>query len=202
MAYPKLKRSTDLIVAVVALSALFPLLVLAMAIIRFESNGPALFRSERVGLSGKTFLMLKLRTMADGAHLEYHRLRKERPHALNGPLYKDTNDSRVTRFGRLLRKISMDEAPQLWNVIKGDMSLVGPRPLHAVELSALGEAGLLRASVKPGLTGLWQVSGRSSLPFDRLVALDLEYVEKAGFWFDLLILAKTIPTVLSMKGAF
>ena len=200
--YVYLKRFLDLIVVLFAFFCFSPLLILIALAIRFDSPGPALFLSERVGKNGKPFQMVKFRSMVDGSHLSYKELRESKPESVNGVLFKDSQDERITRFGRFLRVSSIDELPQLWNVLMGDMSLVGPRPAFALEMDKLSDEQRRRLSVKPGLTGLWQVSGRSSLPFNKAIELDLYYVENASLWLDLKILAKTIPAVLSRRGAF
>ena len=197
-----IRRLLDVVVSSFFLVMLFPLLVLVGVWIRLDSPGPALFLSERVGKNGKPFRMVKFRSMIDGAHLSYEELRETKKDSVNGVLFKDTQDARITRFGRFLRISSIDEVPQLWNVLVGDMSLVGPRPAFALEMDKLSDAQRHRLSVKPGLTGLWQVSGRSSLPFEKAIELDLYYVENASLWLDLKILLKTIPAVLSRRGAF
>ena len=197
-----LKRCLDFSLALVALVISLPVLVVIVLMIRAGSPGSALFISERVGKNGKPFQMVKFRSMVDGAHLSYKELRESKPESVNGVLFKDSQDERITRFGRFLRVSSIDELPQLWNVLMGDMSLVGPRPAFALEMDKLSDEQRRRLSVKPGLTGLWQVSGRSSLPFEKAIELDLSYVENASLWLDLKILAKTIPAVLSRRGAF
>ena len=197
-----IKRVVDVAVSVILLVSLSPLLLIVGFWILLDSPGPALFISERVGRSGKPFQMVKFRSMVDGAHLTYKELRESKPESVNGVFFKDFQDERITRLGRFLRVSSIDELPQLWNVLMGDMSLVGPRPAFALETEKLSDEQRRRLSVKPGLTGLWQVSGRSSLPGERAIELDLYYVENASLWLDLKILAKTIPAVLSRRGAF
>lgn len=196
------KRVTDVLFSSLLLLLLSPLMGVLAVAIRLDSPGPALFLSERVGKSGRVFRMAKFRSMVNGAHFNYEDLRQAKPEAVNGVLYKDADDHRITRFGRFLRISSLDELPQLWNVLMGDMSLVGPRPLHTVEIDQMDKQAQERLTVKPGLTGLWQVSGRSLLPFEKAIELDLYYVHHASIWLDLTILAKTIPAVLSRKGAF
>ena len=196
------KRIIDFSISGLLLVFFGPLMLLVGLWIRLDSPGSALFISERVGKNGKPFQMVKFRSMVDGAHLSYKELRESKPESVNGVLFKDSEDERITRFGRFLRVSSIDELPQLWNVLRGDMSLVGPRPAFSLEMDKLSDEQRRRLSVKPGLTGLWQVSGRSSLPFEKAIELDLYYVENASLWLDLKILAKTIPAVLSRRGAF
>lgn len=194
------KRLLDIAVAAVLLVVMSPVFVIAAIAVRLDSPGPILFRQERRGLNKRTFHMLKFRSMyvdaearlAEVAHLN----------TAGGPSFKVKNDPRITRVGKWLRRFSVDELPQLVNVLKGEMSLVGPRPLFAWEYDRIAEPWVKRrGSVKPGLTGLWQVSGRSNLPFDRRIELDLEYIDTWSFALDIEILARTVPAVLLGRGA-
>jgi exopolysaccharide production protein ExoY len=162
--------------------------------------GPNLFRQSRVGRHGRLFTCLKFRTMIVNAERVLHHDRSLRDaFAANWKLHRDP---RVTPFGRLLRKTSLDEVPQLLNILRGEMSLVGPRPVQQTELSeCYGKHAQDVVAVKPGLTGLWQVSGRSTLTYEQRVALDLEYVARRNFWFDLKIVLKTVPAILFRRGA-
>lgn len=196
------KRLVDVTLSSILLILTGPLLLVLMGLVRLDSHGAAVFRSERLGLDGKPFTILKFRTMVEGAHLSYEDVVKKNPQAVNGVFFKDPNDDRMTGFGRILRRSSLDELPQLWNVLVGDMSLVGPRPAFSSEMKKLDDVAKKRLSVKPGLTGLWQVSGRSSLPFSKAIELDLHYVDNASIWLDFKILFMTIPAVLSRRGAF
>ncbi|MFM1768043.1 MAG: hypothetical protein RJA22_572 [Verrucomicrobiota bacterium] len=195
------KTALDLALAFVMLALLaLPLLAIALAI-KIASPGPVLFRQRRCGLNGSPFTMLKFRTMVTDAEQRQHELA-----ALNemgGPVFKVTNDPRITPIGRFLRKYSIDEFPQLINVLRGEMSLVGPRPLPVHEVERFDDpAHRRRLSVKPGLTCLWQVSGRSDVrDFKDWVRLDLEYIDNWSFWLDLKILWRTIPVVLTGTGA-
>lgn len=200
--YLGVKRFADILLSLFLLVFLLPVLLVFLVLIRLDSPGPGLYKAVRLGLEGRKFEMWKLRTMVDGADELHEIVRAENPDAINGVFFKDPGDRRMTRLGRLLRRSSLDELPQLWNVLVGDMSLVGPRPSFPSEMEPLGESALRRLSVKPGLTGLWQVSGRSSLPFEKAMELDLYYVDNASLWLDLTILARTVPAVLSRKGAF
>lgn len=171
-----------------ALAALLtPLIALA---IRLESRGPIFYFQERLGHGGKPFRMWKFRTMRPDAH------------ALPAPERKTPDDPRVTRVGRLLRRASLDELPQAWNVIRGEMSLVGPRPLTAQETRELGPHAWQRLAVKPGLTGLWQISGRSDLDAAQLLEIDLRYIARRSLAADIAILLRTLPCVLSGRGAY
>lgn len=193
------KRCLDIVVAlaVLALAAL-PMLCIALAI-RLTSPGPVLFRQLRVGKGGRLFTMYKFRSMYQDAELRLAEVMH-----LNeavGPIFKIRNDPRVTPIGRWLRRTSLDELPQLFNVLRGEMSLVGPRPPLMREVLDYEPWHLERLTVKPGITGLWQVSGRSNLPFQEMMRLDIEYVIHWSLWLDLRLLALTIVTVLSGRGA-
>ena len=199
-AYAVAKRILDLAVAGLGLVALSPLLAALALLVKLTSRGPVLFRQERAGLDGRLFLLLKFRSMREDAELR----RREIAHLseMEGPVFKMRSDPRITWLGRILRRSSLDELPQLVNILRGDMSLVGPRPLPLDEAAHLPPRLLRRHAVRPGLTGLWQVSGRNDLPFPRMMELDLAYVERASFWLDLRILLKTIPAVFTGRGAF
>jgi lipopolysaccharide/colanic/teichoic acid biosynthesis glycosyltransferase len=194
------KRAFDLMVATVAFVVVFPLLLVLVLAICLESPGNPIFKQERLGRQGKPFRMLKLRTMVPDA--ERRRAEVEHLNEALPPLFKCHNDPRVTRFGRFLRTTSLDELPQLINVIRGDMSLVGPRPRLPREFANLTPAISRRLSVKPGLAGIWQVSGRAKLDFDEALELDLQYVEHHNFWVDLKLIARTFLVVLTLRGAY
>lgn len=188
------KRLFDLTVTGVVLVVLAPILVAVAGAVRISSPGPVLFRQERVGMHGRPFEMLKFRTMVHDAEELQAELAEHDEGA--GPLFKMISDPRVTGIGGLLRKTSLDELPQLWNVIRNEMSLVGPRPALAGEMTGWDEELFARLRVKPGITGMWQVSGRSSTTFEEYTRLDLYYVDNWSLVVDLTILAKTIPAVL------
>ncbi|HEY7606696.1 MAG TPA: sugar transferase [Actinomycetes bacterium] len=194
------KRACDVVVSALGLLALLPLFAVVAAAIKATSPGPVIFRQERVGLRGRPFTLLKFRTMCAGADLMLEDLRDR--NEADGPLFKLREDPRVTRVGALLRRYSIDELPQLWNVLKGEMSLVGPRPPLAGEVALYEEWQLDRLEVRPGITGLWQVSGRSELSFEDYVRLDLFYVENWSIAYDLFILSKTVPLLVSTRGAY
>jgi exopolysaccharide biosynthesis polyprenyl glycosylphosphotransferase len=197
-----IKRAVDVLGAGVLLLLLSPLLGVIAVAIRLDSPGKALFSQERVGLGGRTFRMLKFRTMRDGADLEKARL-AHLNYTGDPRLFKIPDDPRVTRVGRWLRRWSLDELPQLWNVLRGDMSLVGPRPFFEADLARYERRHFVRLSVKPGITGLWQVSGRSAVvDFEEVVRLDREYVSRWSLWLDLKILIQTMPAVLKRTGAY
>jgi exopolysaccharide biosynthesis polyprenyl glycosylphosphotransferase len=194
------KRALDLTVASTLLVVSAPVLLAIAAVIRVTSPGPALFRQERIGRNGKPFQIYKFRTMVVDADD-----RKGQLAALNeadGPIFKIRKDPRVTRVGRFLRQTSMDETPQLLNVIRGEMSLVGPRPFPPAEAARIGGWASTRFSVPPGITGLWQVSGRSELTNDDLLHLDSVYVSSWSFLWDLRILLRTPHAVLRREGAY
>ncbi|MBG88277.1 MAG: exopolysaccharide biosynthesis polyprenyl glycosylphosphotransferase [Verrucomicrobiales bacterium] len=195
------KQVIDVVGAAVAVIGLFPFLVLFGLLVKLTSKGPILFRQERSGLNGKPFTMLKFRTMVTNA--EQRKAELESFNEMEGPVFKVSNDPRVTALGRWLRKYSIDELPQLWNVLRGEMSLVGPRPLPVDEIKRINDPGhRRRLSVKPGLTCLWQISGRNEVnSFKDWVTLDLEYIDNWSLWLDLKILLKTIPVVVLGTGA-
>jgi lipopolysaccharide/colanic/teichoic acid biosynthesis glycosyltransferase len=193
------KRLTDVTIAGAALLVTWPLLAVLGLVVRASSAGPAFFRQERIGRGMRPFTMLKLRTMVDGADRLVAGLLDET--GVDQRFYKFTDDPRITRAGRWLRRWSLDELPQLWNVLRGDMSLVGPRPGLASEVEAYESWQLARLAVRPGLTGAWQVSGRSEVGFDDCVRMDLAYIDNWSLRGDLIILAKTVPAVLRRRGA-
>lgn len=194
------KGTFDRTAAAAALLVLLPLLALLMLVVRIDSRGPAIFRQERVGKDDRRFVLLKLRTMVDGAETLRNEL--EEQNVADGLLFKIREDPRVTRVGRFLRRSSLDELPQLVNVLLGQMSLVGPRPPLPVEVEGYDGDVRRRLAVKPGITGLWQVSGRSDLPWDEAVRLDLRYVENWSLMLDLTILWRTVRVVLATDGAY
>lgn len=192
------KRTLDVVVATVALVVALPLLALIAALIKLTSRGPVLFRQERFGVGGTTFTILKFRTMVPDAHEDVTELLEDPGRRAHFRRHgKVPDDPRVTRLGRVLRLLSLDELPQLVNVIRGDMSLVGPRPRWTTEeLTAYGDDLDEYLSVLPGLTGPWQVSGRNRLTERERVALDLDYVESRSMTHDLLLLLATVPVLL------
>jgi exopolysaccharide biosynthesis polyprenyl glycosylphosphotransferase len=194
------KRILDFVLALAALIILLPLLLLAAALVLLTSPGPVLFAQKRVGLHKREFLVYKFRTMVVGAEEKLKEI--EHLNEVSGPVFKIKNDPRITTVGKFLRKTSIDELPQLINVLKGDMSLVGPRPLPIRDYAGFSEDWQRRRfSVRPGITCLWQVSGRNDISFDRWMELDLQYIDKWSLWLDLQILLRTIPAVLKGEGA-
>ena len=195
-----LKRAFDIVVSSMLLLMMSPILVVAAIAVRFSSRGPIVYRSMRPGIGGKPFACLKFRTMYRDADQRQADL--ESLNEATGALFKMRDDPRMTPVGKLLRKYSIDELPQLFNVLRGEMSLVGPRPLPERDFARLEEWHKKRYLVTPGITGLWQVSGRSELDFDDLVRLDFLYLERWSVFLDLSILVKTVPAVFTRKGAF
>jgi exopolysaccharide biosynthesis polyprenyl glycosylphosphotransferase len=197
----RVKAVLDRVLAAVLLIVLTPALLVTAALIRTTSTGPALFTQQRLGRGGRPFTIFKFRTMFDGADHRFQDLVRTQAQNEGGMFVKATRDPRITTIGRWLRRFSVDEIPQLINVLKGDMSLVGPRPLP-VEVLQMGVDVRRRLLVRPGMTGLWQVSGRSDLPYDEAVRIDLYYVENWSLSFDLMILWKTIFVALRGRGAY
>jgi exopolysaccharide biosynthesis polyprenyl glycosylphosphotransferase len=195
-----MKRTFDVIGATLILLVLSPLLLAIAAAVKLSSRGPVLYRSVRPGIGGVPFACLKFRTMYADADARQAEL--EARNEKSGALFKIRDDPRVTPIGRLLRRFSLDEFPQLLNVLRGEMSLVGPRPLPLRDFERLESWHKKRYLVLPGITGLWQVSGRSELDFDDLVRLDFLYLERWSPFLDLTILLKTIPAVFTRRGAY
>jgi exopolysaccharide production protein ExoY len=217
--YYAAKRSLDVLLACLALILLLPLLLLIAVLIKLDSPGPAFFTQERVGAKRqqlgrqaiwiiRNFTMYKFRSMVQNADSSVHQAYirdfvegRVQPTPESGGKFKLTNDARVTRVGLLLRKFSLDELPQLFNVLLGDMSLVGPRPVPPYEVACYGDGHHKRLAALPGITGFWQVKGRCQVSFEEMIRMDLEYIRNASLTFDLKILFLTIPAVLSRRGA-
>jgi exopolysaccharide biosynthesis polyprenyl glycosylphosphotransferase len=194
-----IKRAVDIVLSIISLVGLSPLFFLLAIAISIDSPGPVLFKSKRVGKKGRVFTFYKFRTMVSNAE----ELKKQLHHLNerdNGLLFKITNDPRITSVGKFLRRYSIDELPQLWNVLRGEMSLVGPRPPLPEEVDRYSLEHLRRLDVKPGMTGLWQVSARMDASFESYMTLDLEYIEKWSFWLDAQLLWKTISAVAKGHG--
>jgi exopolysaccharide biosynthesis polyprenyl glycosylphosphotransferase len=194
------KRSFDIAVAGLVVLALTPVMLMVALAIKLSSRGPVIYRSMRPGIAGLPFACLKFRTMYSDADSRQTDLEERNEKA--GPIFKIRNDPRVTAVGRFLRRWSIDELPQLFNVLRGEMSLVGPRPLPQRDYDRLEDWHRKRNLVLPGITGLWQVSGRSELDFDELVRLDFLYLERWSVFLDMTILLKTIPAVVRARGAW
>jgi lipopolysaccharide/colanic/teichoic acid biosynthesis glycosyltransferase len=199
--YSTLKRLLDIAGGLTGLVLFSPLILVAAFIVKLIDNGPALYRHTRVGLRGQQFTCYKFRTMVpDADRLKCEMAHKN--HHNDDRTFKVPDDPRVTSFGRWLRRTSIDEVPQLWNVVKGDMSLVGPRPPIPEEVKRYTSSDKRRLLVKPGLTCIWQVSGRSELSFPVQVRLDLLYIRKRSLWLDLKLILLTVPAVLTRRGAY
>jgi len=194
------KRIFDVVVTSLAMPVVLPIMGLVALAIKIDSPGPILFVQERVGLRKHLFPLFKFRSMVVDAEEKLKEI--EHLNEAEGPIFKMKDDPRVTRVGRFIRKTSLDELPQLFNVLRGEMSLVGPRPMSQRDV-ALFDSGIQRKrfSVKPGITCIWQISGRSNLPFDKWLELDLEYIENWSLWLDVKILFKTVPAVFFSRGA-
>jgi exopolysaccharide biosynthesis polyprenyl glycosylphosphotransferase len=194
------KRAIDFFGSGFALILLSPLMLIIALAIRLDSPGPAIFRQKRVGRHGQLFDVHKFRSMVQDAEALKERLKHM--NEAQGPMFKIRDDPRVTRVGRFIRRTSLDELPQLWDVLRGDMSLVGPRPALPQEVAEYADWHRKRLATAPGLTGLWQISGRSDLPFDEMVLLDIYYIENWSPLVDLGILVRTVPQVLLRSGAY
>jgi exopolysaccharide biosynthesis polyprenyl glycosylphosphotransferase len=193
------KRALDVVISAFALAVLAPVFLAVAAAIRLDSPGPIFFRQRRVGMNGREFVLHKFRSMYQDAEARLEALRAR--NEVSGPVFKMRDDPRVTPVGRFLRRTSIDELPQFWNVLRGEMSVVGPRPPIPAEVKQYERWHRRRLSVKPGITCTWQVSGRSGIAFDRWMELDLAYIDEWSLWHDVKILARTIPAVLTGRGA-
>lgn len=194
------KRLFDIIASFLGILMLLPIYIVTAVAIKIESKGPFLFKQTRLGQKGVYFKMYKFRSMVVNAEAMLKDLKEK--NEVSGHMFKMKNDPRITKVGRIIRKTSIDELPQLFNVLKGEMSLVGPRPPLQNEVIDYGKWHNLRLSVKPGITGLWQVSGRNNIGFDEMVSLDLKYIRERSFIYDLKIILKTIPVLLGDSKAF
>lgn len=199
--YQAASRVLDIALSATALMLAAPVLLCAALAIKLTSRGPVFFRQQRAGLRRQPFAMYKLRTMYVGADDDKELFRRHNSFS-TGPCFKMKNDPRVTRVGRWLRRTSLDELPQLWNVLRGDMAMVGPRPLPMDEALTDTPERRLRLMVKPGITCLWQVCGRTEIPYEEWLALDVWYICHRTLSVDLQILVKTVPAVLSARGAY
>jgi len=199
-AYQFVQRLLDVIIAFALIVLLGPLMLLVGVLVRLTSRGPVVFKQQRAGLHGRPFTMYKFRSMHDGAE----DVRSDISHLnmKDGPVFKIPDDPRLTRLGWFLRRSSIDELPQLFNVLAGQMSLVGPRPLWVPEARGAAGAARLRTTVKPGMTCLWQISGRSELSYDKWILLDLYYIRRRSTLLDLMIMVQTVPVVISGHGAY
>lgn len=198
--YRAIKRGFDVLASGLALILLSPLFLILIVLIKREDGGPAFYSQERIGKNEKPFKMWKFRSMIVNADQMVEQL--EEQNEIDGAMFKIKDDPRVTKIGHIIRKYSLDELPQLWNVLKGDMSLVGPRPPLPMEVEDYTPYDKLRLTVTPGCTGLWQVTKRNDADFDEMVELDLEYINNSSLWFDFKILLKTVGVVIHPNSAY
>lgn len=197
--YEAIKRLIDIICSFVGILVLSPLFIIIAIIIKFTSKGPVFFSQKRVGRNGKEFDMYKFRSMVVNAEELKEKLAAQ--NEMSGPMFKMKDDPRVTKVGKFIRKTSLDELPQLWNILKGDMSLVGPRPSLPKEVAQFDEWMYKRLEVKPGLTCYWQVSGRNNIDFEDWMKLDVKYVEEKNLWIDIKLICKTVFVLFGDKNA-
>jgi lipopolysaccharide/colanic/teichoic acid biosynthesis glycosyltransferase len=206
--YVRMKRIIDIVFTLLIIPLLLVVGVIMAILIRLDSPGPTFFRQKRIGQNGKEFEMLKFRSMYVNADSRTHQesiekyMRGEKLHAdaTNKLSYKKVNDPRITKIGRVIRKLSIDELPQFWNVLTGDMALVGPRPPLQYEVELYNSSDWLRLSGKPGLTGPWQVYGRSRVTFAEMVEMDINYLQKSSLWYDLKLIVLTLPVMIFARG--
>ena len=197
--YEAIKRLIDITCSFVGILVLSPLFIIIAIIIKFTSKGPVFFSQKRVGRNGKEFDMYKFRSMVVNAEELKEKLAAQ--NEMSGPMFKMKDDPRVTKVGKFIRKTSLDELPQLWNVLKGDMSLVGPRPSLPKEVAQFEDWMYRRLEVKPGLTCYWQVSGRNNIDFEDWMKLDIRYVEEKNLWIDIKLICKTVFVLFGDKNA-
>ena len=197
--YEAIKRLIDIICSFVGILVLSPLFIIIAIIIKFTSKGPVFFSQKRVGRNGKEFDMYKFRSMVVNAEELKEKLAAQ--NEMSGPMFKMKDDPRVTKVGKFIRKTSLDELPQLWNVLKGDMSLVGPRPSLPKEVAQFEDWMYKRLEVKPGLTCYWQVSGRNNIDFEDWMKLDVKYVKERNLWIDIKLIFKTVGVLFGDKNA-
>ena len=197
--YNFLKRSMDILGALCGILILSPIGIIVAASIKIESKGPIFFGQKRVGKNSKEFIMYKFRSMVTNAEELKEKLQEQ--NEMSGPMFKMKNDPRITKVGKFIRKTSIDELPQLWNVLKGDMSLVGPRPSLPKEVEEFEPWMKRRLDVKPGLTCYWQVSGRNNIDFEEWMALDVKYVEERNLWVDIKLIFKTVFVLFGDENA-
>jgi lipopolysaccharide/colanic/teichoic acid biosynthesis glycosyltransferase len=200
--FPRLKRTVDLLLVVPALMLLVPLFTLVALAIKLGDGGPVLFWQTRVGRDGREFPFPKFRSMVVDAERRRAAIEQTNQHGQAGVTFKMVRDPRITRVGRLIRRTSIDELPQLWCVLRGDMSLVGPRPPLVSEVARYTLRDRERLSVVPGLTCIWQVNGRSEVPFEQQVEMDLEYIRQNSLAADVKLIAETVPAVVKGRGAY
>lgn len=198
--YVFFKRIIDILGGVMGLIILSPILIIIGVLIKLESKGPVIFSQKRIGLNGKEFKMYKFRSMVENAEEIKEKLKEK--NEMSGPMFKIKDDPRITKIGKFIRKTSLDEVPQLINVLKGDMSLVGPRPSLPNEVKEFEPWMLKRLEVKPGLTCYWQVMGRNNIDFENWMKLDIKYVNERSFWLDIKLIFKTFFVIFGDKNAY
>ena len=198
--YHSMKRLFDIVAATCGIVILSPLMIIIAVLIKAEDHGPVFYKQVRVGKNGKTFKMYKFRSMFVNADKMLDKLKEQND--VDGPMFKMKDDPRVTKIGHFIRKHSLDELPQFLNVLKGDMSLVGPRPPLPSEVAEYSEYDKQRLFVTPGCTGLWQVTERNEVGFNEMVQLDIQYIKRASFIFDLWIIWKTVEIVIKPNGSY
>lgn len=198
--YLKFKRGMDVLLSAVALACLSPVFLLTAIAIKLEDNGPVLFSQLRAGKDMKPFRIYKFRSMQMGADARFPEMLKDNEQT--GHAFKIKDDPRITKVGKFIRKFSVDELPQLINIIKGDMSIVGPRPILPFQMEECNEYERQRLVVQPGLTCYWQIGGRANIKWEDWVELDLDYIEEMGLWTDIKIILRTIPAVFDREGAY
>lgn len=198
--YHSMKRLFDIVAATCGIVILSPLMIIIAVLIKAEDHGPVFYKQVRVGKNGKTFKMYKFRSMFVNADKMLDRLKDQND--VDGPMFKMKDDPRVTKIGHFIRKHSLDELPQFLNVLKGEMSLVGPRPPLPSEVVEYSDYDKQRLYVSPGCTGLWQATERNEVGFNEMVQLDIEYIQRAGFLFDLWIMIKTVGIVIKPNGSY
>lgn len=197
--YFVVKRLADIFLSVLGIIFLSPIMLITAIAIKIESEGPVIFSQQRVGKNGKLFKMYKFRSMVADAEKLKEKLMDQ--NEMSGPMFKMTDDPRITRVGKIIRKTSIDELPQLFNVIKGDMSLVGPRPNLPSEVEQFSDYHKLKLLAKPGLTCYWQVMGRNSIGFEEWMELDIKYIEERSIWVDIKLIFKTFFVLFGDKNA-
>ena len=198
--YHSMKRLFDIVAATCGIVILSPLMIIIAVLIKAENHGPVFYKQVRVGKNGKTFKMYKFRSMIVNADKMLDKLKEQND--VDGPMFKMKDDPRITKVGNFIRKHSLDELPQLLNVIKGDMSLVGPRPALPSEVEKYPEFAKQRLLVKPGCTGLWQATERNRVGFDKMIQLDIEYIKVSNLWIDFIIILKTVIVMFIPNDAY
>ncbi len=198
--YNGVKRCSDILFTLIGLILLIPIFIIIPILIKADDGGPIFYRADRVGKNGKNFGMFKFRSMRVNADQELAKLKAQSD--VSGPMFKMKNDPRITRIGKFLRKTSLDELPQFFNVLLGDMSLVGPRPPLPSEVEEYTEHDKLRLLVIPGVTGLWQATARNSVGFDEMVNLDIKYIRDSGVWLDIKIILLTVKIIFLPNDAY